>query len=343
MSQTHKNEKYIYKYQSDLHDTLCGEKSNPSLNICGNAWKAIVCMLNSHPGPAAACRSLAPGRTRTQGAADTLPALRPASRRCAAFTLIELLVVIAIIAILAGMLLPTLGRARESGKRASCMSNLKQITMANLQYAGSNDDFSVPLNHKTGSGPYWSGVALSGSSFDYTDPEGLLAPYGGTGRVFICPNIQGYENVNVSDIRNIEGSGGYGYNGYWLGSYGVGSIYPKIPLMRLSAVRDASRVIAFADNARITGSKFNATSIMYPRVLASNGRSYGDNGSIHFRHARFANIGWVDGHVTAAGVNDGFLGTSELHKSLLLGYYGGKDDDFYRTDGLRQYKTVPKQ
>ena len=84
MSQTHKNEKYIYKYQSNLHDTLCGEKSNPSLNICDNAWKAIVCMLSSPPGPAAACRSLAPGRTRTQGAqgaADTLPALRPASRQ----------------------------------------------------------------------------------------------------------------------------------------------------------------------------------------------------------------------------------------------------------------------
>jgi prepilin-type N-terminal cleavage/methylation domain-containing protein len=56
-----------------------------------------------------------------------------------AFTLIELLVVIAIIAILMAILMPALNRAKEQGKRAACLNNLKELTLAWIMYADEND------------------------------------------------------------------------------------------------------------------------------------------------------------------------------------------------------------
>ena len=120
------------------------------------------------------------------------------SRKRRGFTLIELLVVIAIIAILAAILFPVFARARESARRASCMSNLKQIGLGVMMYVQDYDEAYPPVYNST--------ISVATARYWVT----IVQPYQKNTQVFYCPSspikkptaYYGVYGANTSVFKN---------------------------------------------------------------------------------------------------------------------------------------------
>jgi prepilin-type processing-associated H-X9-DG protein len=134
--------------------------------------------------------------------------------------LMELLVVVAIIAVLAGLLLPAIGRAKNSASVTTCMNNLRQLQLAWTMYADDNDGKLVPNKFVIGN-PHSSRFSWVQGRLDYdpknpvnTDDAAFLdpklsafAPYISNTKIYRCPSDHSTVNVDGSDRNRVRSYG----------------------------------------------------------------------------------------------------------------------------------------
>jgi len=260
--------------------------------------------------------------------------------------LIEVLVVLAVLAVLVGLLLLSLAGARETGRTAVCLSNLRQLGLAWGLYAGDHKEMAMPLgaDRPGGERVYWFGSVLISPSVHVERERGYLWPYldGGLaeGSVYECPAQKWgtYRPQPIGAPAPGRPTSTYGYNGYYLcppmtpgWNLSIGSQRWK----RLSDIQRPGELFVFGDTLLAGSPPVNSALLDPPRLFAGGTWEANSSPTTCFRHPAgptgAAATVRADGAARAVAARKEWLTSVELR----IGSVGGENDPGYVPDWRR--------